>query len=84
MSTQIAVRLPDDLDTDVETLARQMHLKRSDIVRLALKKFVDEKLNKEDKPYDRVKNLLGSVSSGIPDLGEDHREYLLKRFKKDA
>lgn len=34
------------------------------------------KLNKKNKPYEKVKNLIGSVSSGIPDLGEAHRKHL--------
>jgi hypothetical protein len=31
----------------------------------------------------RVISLIGSVKSGIPDLGSAHREHLLKRFKRE-
>lgn len=85
MGSQIAVRIPDELDKEISSLAKRMHLKRSDIVRLALKEFIEDIHKKEETgPYEKVKYLVGSISSGIPDLGEKHREYLLKRFKKDA
>jgi hypothetical protein len=29
-----------------------------------------------------VKNLIGKVESGIPDLGEAHREHLRRRFRR--
>ncbi len=85
MGSQIAVRIPDELDKEISSLAERMHLKRSDIVRLALKKFIKDIHKKEEAgPYEKVKYLVGSISSGVPDLGEEHREYLVKRFKKDA
>ena len=43
-----------------------------------------EKAKEEEKPYDKVKNLIGTVSSGVSDLGEGHRKHLLRKFKKDA
>lgn len=33
------------------------------------------------RPYDRVRELLGSIESGIPDLGQNHRKHLLQRLK---
>ena len=42
----------------------------------------------QKKPYarwfKRVISLIGSVKSGIPDLGSAHREHLLRRFKNRA
>ena len=35
-------------------------------------------------PYASVKHLLGSVSSGVSDLGESHRKHLIKKFRKYA
>ena len=52
---------------------------------MALEKFVMQAEGEEESsPYDRVKSLLGSLSSGIPDLGESHREHLLRKFKRYA
>jgi hypothetical protein len=85
MNTQLTVRLPANLEKDIAILAKKLHLKRSDIVRMALESFVKQADEREEKsPYDKVKSLLGSVKSGIPDLGESHREHLLKRMKRSA
>lgn len=85
MPSQLTVRLPVTLHKDVSTLATRLHLRRSDIVRMALEAFVlgtDEAGT--DTPYASVKHLLGSVSSGISDLGESHRKHLLGKFRSHA
>jgi metal-responsive CopG/Arc/MetJ family transcriptional regulator len=85
MKSQLTIRLPDDLEEDLTVLTKRLRLKRSDIVRMALEKFIGEfKGDEETKPYDRVANILGTISSGIPDLGEAHRRYLLKKIKRHA
>lgn len=85
MQTQLTVRLSDDLDEGISTLAKKLRLKRSDIVRMAVERFLKELQGEnESKPYDRVKNLIGNVASGIPDLGRAHRKHLLERIKKHA
>lgn len=85
MQSQLTVRLSDDLDKEISTLAKRLHLKRSDIVRMALERFLEEFQGREEsKPYEKVKNLIGSIASGIPDLGEAHRRHLLKKLRKSA
>ncbi len=85
MQSQLTVRLSDNLDRNVSSLAKKLRLKRSDIVRMALEKFMEEfHLEEKNRPYDKVKNLIGTISSGISDLGEAHREHLLKKFRKNA
>lgn len=85
MQSQLTVRLSDDLDKELSSLAKRLRLKRSDIVRMALERFFGEFQGKEEAmPYEKVKDLIGSISSGISDLGEAHRKYLLKKFKKHA
>ena len=85
MSSQLTIRLPDDLEDDLSTLSKRLRLKRSDIVRMALEKFMGEFKSKEEaKPYDRVVDIIGAISSGISDLGEAHRHHLLKKIKKYA
>lgn len=85
MRSQISIRLTDDLQKKIDGIARRMRLRRSDVVRMAIRRFAEE-MDKEnaDRPYDRVKHLLGSVSSGIPDLGSAHREHLVRKLGKDA
>lgn len=82
MQSQLTVRLPNDLDKAISTLAKRLHLKRSNIVRMALERFLETE--EIERPYERVRDLIGSISSSISDLGEAHRKYLLRRFKKGA
>lgn len=85
MKSQLTIRLPDDLEEGLSSLTQKLRLKRSDIVRMALEKFIRELGGNEDtKPYERVATIIGTLSSGIPDLGEGHRKYLLKRMKRHA
>ena len=58
-----------------------MGLKRSDVVRLALTEYVQES---DERPpiYERVKHLIGSINTGVPDLGARHRHYILQKLKK--
>jgi metal-responsive CopG/Arc/MetJ family transcriptional regulator len=78
----LTVRLPKDLDKEITALSKKLRLSRSDLVRMALRKFADEFQEDGLRPYEKVKNLLGAVETGIPDLGSDHRKYLLERIKR--
>lgn len=85
MAAQITVRIPDDLQRDLERLSSALRLKRSDVVRLAIRKMADEMGSKvAGTPYERVRDLVGSVDSGVADLGSAHREHLLRILGKDA
>ncbi len=85
MKSQLTIRLPDDLEEDLSALTKRLRLKRSDIVRMALQRFIGEvKTTEETIPYERVADLIGTVSSGIPDLGEAHRKYLMRKIKRYA
>ncbi len=85
MQSQLTVRLPENLEKEMGVISKRLHLRRSDIVRLALERFLQEcRSEGGGQPYDRVKDLLGTYSSGIPDLGEAHREHLIKRMRRHA
>ena len=85
MGSQLTVRLPDDLGDILEDLSRRMRLRRSDVVRMAIRRLAEEMEEEAStRPFDRVKHLLGSVRSGVPDLGSAHREHLVKKLGKDA
>ena len=79
----LTTRIPKELDKEITALAKRLHLSRSDIVRMALRKFADEfEEERTSRPYEKVKNLIGGVETGIPDLGSDHRKHLLERIKR--
>lgn len=84
MKRQLTVRLTDELEEQVEALARKLHRKRSEVVRLAIERFIQDDQARGDRPFDRVKDLIGSLQSGIPDLGSNHREHLKSRFQRHA
>ena len=85
MQSQFTVRLSDDLERDMANYARKLHLKRSDVVRIALQKFMKEtQISEEQSPYERVSKLIGTVESGIPDLGQSHRKHIMEKIKKRA
>ena len=85
MGSQLTVRIPEELDAQISLLAKGMRLKRSDIVRLALEHFVAESQGQDEiTPYEKVRRLVGGISSGINDLGESHRKHLMEKLKQRA
>jgi hypothetical protein len=81
MDDQLTVRLPRDLSLALQRAARQMHRKNAEVVRMALRQFL-EVPHDAGRPVDRVRHLLGSVGSGDPDLAEHHRERVLESLKR--
>lgn len=85
MHGQLTIRLTPDLDEGITSLSQRLRRKRSEIVRLALQKFIREEGGiGEPAPYERVKNLIGAIETGVNDLGEAHREHLKSRFSRDG
>jgi len=80
MESQLTLRLPGALSRKLERSARLLKRKRSDVVRLALEQFLDSE--PEIRPVERVRDLLGRIESGVPDLGQRHREHLIRRLRR--
>ena len=81
MESQVTLRLPKVMMADLDRSAKQMRRKRSEVIRLALEQYLAGTAHAADKPFDRMRDLVGSVKSGIPDLGERHRDYLIQRLR---
>lgn len=81
MAAQVTVRLPEDLSRALEVASRRMQRKSSEIVRMALRDFLGVPPRTGHRPIDRVRSLIGSLDSGIPDLGRNHRAYILESLK---
>jgi hypothetical protein len=87
MDSQLTIRLPSSLSDDLAEACRVLRRTRSDLVRLALEEFLGGVLPggpRGSRPVDRVRDLLGSYESGVPDLGSRHREHILRRLRGDA
>ena len=78
---QITVRLPTRLGRTLRRTSRRLGRRPSDVVRLALEVFLQGAPSTDSKPANRVEHLIGSLSSGVPDLAERHREYVLAALK---
>ena len=81
MNDQITVRLPAQLGRTLRQASRRLGRRPSDVVRMALEAFLQGAPLPDRKPAERVEHLIGSLSSGIPDLAERHREYVLAALK---
>ena len=81
---QLTIRMPDDQINRIEHIAKKLGLKKSDVTRMAIKKFIEEYNDSTVKPFAKVKHLLGIVESGVPDLGQRHRDHLLKKINSDG
>jgi ribbon-helix-helix CopG family protein len=79
---QLTVRLPEDLSRALRAASRRMQRKSSEIVRLALREFLGVAPGARTVPADRVRNLIGSLESGVPDLAEKHRAYIVESLRR--
>ena len=75
MDDQITVRLPTLLGRTLRRTSRRLGRRPSHVVRMALEAFLQEAPSDGGKRADRVEHLIGSLSWGIPDLAERHRDY---------
>ena len=78
---QITVRLPTPLGRTLRRTSRRLGRRPSDVVRIALEAFLQGAPSADGKRAERVEHLIGSLSSGVPDLAERHREYVLASLK---
>jgi metal-responsive CopG/Arc/MetJ family transcriptional regulator len=82
MTDQLTIRLPADLRDALDAAALASQRKRAEIVRLALREFLEIPPAAGPSPSSRVRGLVGSLDSGVSDLAEKHREYLLATLQQ--
>lgn len=81
MSDQLAVRLSPELARALRAASRQMQRKPSEVVRMALRQFLALPGPEGSRPAERVRGLLGSLDSGVPDLARKHRAAIIESLK---
>jgi metal-responsive CopG/Arc/MetJ family transcriptional regulator len=81
MEAQVTVRIPEDLKRALDEASRTMQRRSSEIVRMALRAFLQGTPGPVSRPVDRVRGLLGSLESGMPHLAERHRETIIESLK---
>jgi len=82
MEDQVTVRIPRELNEALKQTAARMQRKPSEIIRMAVTEFLRLPGQRKEKPADKVRTLIGSLESGIPDLAVRHREYILKKLRR--
>ena len=82
MEDQITVRLPAELGRALRRASRQLRRKNSDLVRMALEAFLQGGEQTGRSPAERVGPLIGSLASGVPDLAERHRDYIIRSLTR--
>ena len=83
MDRQIALRMSSKLAAKLDRAARRAGRTRSELARHALERFLEDPgLALTSRPIDRVRDLVGAVESGRPDLGQHHRDYLLRQLRR--
>ena len=80
MTKQITVRISAEIDGALRLASRALNRTPSEVVRMALKRFLG-RIPPDRRPAERVDGLIGSLESGIPDLAERHREYVLESLR---
>ena len=82
MEDQLTIRLPRELSRALRQRATQMQRKPSEVVRIAVKEFLAIPERMRERPVERVRDLIGSLESGIPDLATRHRDYIIKKLRR--
>ena len=80
---QMTIRLPDEYKAHIADIALRTGLKKSEIARLAIKRFIErfDTQEAQDRPVSRARDLLGVAESKISDLGAEHRRHLLRQMR---
>ena len=72
--------MPEEFYLKIEQIAKASGLRKSDITRMAIRKFLEDYSSEEEADiYSKAKRLIGVVESGFSDLGQNHREYLINK-----
>jgi metal-responsive CopG/Arc/MetJ family transcriptional regulator len=82
MDSQLTIRLPSDLSGALERASQQSGRKASDIVRAALRDYLSAPSTSGPRPAERVRGLIGSLDSGLPDLAEQQRKYIIESLTR--
>lgn len=82
MENQLTIRIPSDLREALDKASRRTGLKSSELVRQALRSYLQMSTYRQQPPAARVRHLVGSLESGMPDLAERHRESVLESLSR--
>jgi hypothetical protein len=79
---QITIRLSRELSKALKQKAARMQRKPSEVVRIAVREFLEISDQPQERPAERVRDLIGSLQSGVSDLAVRHRDHLIKKLRR--
>src|SRR2546425_1005970 len=84
MQRQVTLRIDDALANRLEQLAKRTRRRRSEVIRLALEEFLAAAPEEPPRrPIELVQGLMGRLETGVPDLGQRHREHVVRPRRSD-
>ena len=82
MSDQLTIRLPEELGRALKAAASRTHRKRSEIIRAALRIYLEPQGGERGRAYDHIQHLVGAFDTGISDLAEKHSQYVYESLRR--
>ena len=77
----LTVRLPSNLESEIDKLAAIEKRTKSDIIREAIQEYIDTR-QKNDSSYTLGKDLFGKVSSGESDRSKTYRKRVKDKLSE--
>jgi len=77
----LTVRLPNQLETEIDKLAAVEKRTKSDIIKEALQEYIESR-RKELSSYKLGQDLFGKVSSGEPGRSETYKKLLKEKLNE--
>jgi len=76
------IRLDAELERLVADAARRLKVTRSEVIRRSIRDYCQRILAETDVyPWELMKDLVGCVNSGIPDLARNSRKYVMEMIR---
>jgi predicted DNA-binding protein len=77
----VTVRLPDEMEAQLQTLTEIENSTKTDVIKSALAEYLEKHL-REKTPYDLGKDLFGRYSSGDTDRSATYKDRVKKSLNE--
>lgn len=77
----VTIRLPDDVETQLQTLVDLEKKTKTEIIKSALTEYLGKHLQ-EKSAYELGKDLFGRYSSGSTDLSSTYKEKVKQKLRE--
>ena len=69
------IRLPQEIEKNIENIAKNEHKTKSDIIKIALREYLKQYKN-QLSPYELGKDLFGKYNSGFKDNSKNYKQKI--------